>query len=136
MLEPGTLVTLAGMAITGAITVVSMWKINSNTISSMEKTIEGNYKNLKETINTEKRHAMELAEQRIGSVEKDVDEIFPRLRAAENGMERLISVERNVSDMTPRLRTTEDGVNKNCLLLTKLLKEHDSLTCQQEKERH
>lgn len=39
---------------------------------------------VKEEIHREKKNALELSNQRIGTVEKDVDEIWPRLREAED----------------------------------------------------
>ena len=63
---------------------------------------------IKETIKTEKDHALELGRTRIVAVEKDVSEIFPRLRSA------------------------EDAGQKNCIVLSKLLKDHDRLVCLRE----
>jgi len=68
-----------------------------------------NVKNLKESlaefkidihlaIDKEKRHAMAMAQQRMGTIEKDVDEIFPRLRK------------------------TESDSQKNCFALTEVMK--------------
>ena len=53
----------------------------------------------KEHIKSEKNHAMELANQRIGNIEADIDEMFPRLR------------------------TVEDSAKKNCLCLAQLQKD-------------
>lgn len=43
---------------------------------------------IKTHIKTEKSHAMGMADTRIVSIEKDIDEIFPRLRSVEDSVRK------------------------------------------------
>ena len=110
MIDQSSIVTVCSALISfGGITYITTM-INKNNVANLTSKLTEFKADIKEEITREKRHAMELAQQRIGAIEKDIDEIFPRLR------------------------TTEDGVKKNCLITTKLLQEHDKLVCMKERE--
>jgi hypothetical protein len=53
-------------------------------ILNMKESLEEFKTWTREHIRTEKNHAMTIAEQRIVNIEKDVNEIFPRLRKVED----------------------------------------------------
>ena len=106
MIEQGTIVSILSSIITGAFIIAANTKVNKTNVENLEKSLNEFKINIKETIKTEKDHALEIGKQKIASVEKDVDEIFPRLR------------------------TAEANTQKNCIVLTKLLQEHDKMTCQ------
>lgn len=108
MIEQGVAVSIVSSAITGLVMIVTNIMVNKTNVENLEKSLNEFKINIKETIKTEKDHALEIGKQKISAVEKDVDEIFPRLR------------------------TAEANTQKNCLLLTNLLKEHDKMVCRKE----
>lgn len=81
---------------TTAVVLISLWKTTNSTTQSVKESLAEFKTDIRKEIQTEKRHALELANQRIGCIEKDVDEIFPRLRG------------------------TEDNLKKNCFAITQV----------------
>lgn len=80
MLDQSSLISIAS-----AIAVIAFnWGISRSTVQNTKESLSEFKSDIKEEIQREKRHALELAAQRIGSVEKDVDEMWPRLREAED----------------------------------------------------
>lgn len=84
MLDQASIISICSA---GAVIIATL-KINSNTIQNLKDSLSEFKCDIKEEIGKEKRHAMELASQRIGNIEKDVDEIFPRLRTAEDNVKK------------------------------------------------
>ena len=105
MLEQSSVVSLVATGLSAVAIIYTTVIISRENIKNLKESLTEFKAEVKEDISKEKRHAMELAQQRLISIEKDVDEIFPRLR------------------------TAEDLGNKNCLVVTKLLQEHDKLLC-------
>jgi len=91
-LDQSTVISLCS----SGVVVIAMWMNNKTIISNLKEQLVEFKSDIKLDIQKEKKHAMELAEQRLGAVEKDVDEIFPRLRLA------------------------EENVQKNCIILTNM----------------
>jgi uncharacterized protein YciU (UPF0263 family) len=83
-LDQSTVISLCS----SGVVVVAMWMNNKTIISNLKEQLAEFKSDIKIDVQKEKKHAMELAEQRIGSVEKDVDEIFPRLRIAEENVQK------------------------------------------------
>jgi hypothetical protein len=106
MIEQSVAVSIVSSAITGLVMIVTNIMVNKTNVLNLKESLNEFKVNIKETIKTEKDHALEIGKQRIISVEKDVDEIFPRLR------------------------TAEQNTQKNCIVLTKLLQEHEKMICQ------
>lgn len=105
MIDQSTLVSAVSSAITGIVVIVANIVVNKNNVTHLKESLSEFKINIKEIIHTEKSHALELGKARIVAVEKDVQEIFPRLR------------------------TAEDAGQKNCIVLTKLLQEHEKMMC-------
>lgn len=91
-MEPGVWINLG----TTAVVLISLWKTTANTTQNIKESLTEFKSDIRKEIQTEKRHALELANQRIGCIEKDLDEIFPRLRG------------------------TEDNLKKNCFAITQV----------------
>jgi hypothetical protein len=108
MLEQSSIVSLVATGLSAVAVIYTTVVINRENIKNLKSSLIEFKADIRSDIEKEKKHAMELAHQRITSIEKDVDEIFPRLR------------------------TAEDLGNKNCHVLTKLLTEHDRLICLKE----
>lgn len=70
--------------VSGLSVIVSNIAINKAGLKSLKESLSEFKVEIKGEIKTEKNHAMQLADQRIGEIEKDVNEIFPRLRNAES----------------------------------------------------
>lgn len=95
MFSPDTLL-IAGITIASSMTVVySTIQINKTNTDNLKASftefkvevkeeIQGVKSEVKAEIQSEKNHAMEMARQRMGTIEKDVNEIFPRLRKVED----------------------------------------------------
>ena len=80
MLDQASLITIAS-----AIAMIAFnYGFSKSTVQTTKESLSEFKTDVKEEIQKEKRHALELASQRIGSVEKDVDEMWPRLREAED----------------------------------------------------
>lgn len=90
MIDSSSLISMGS----AGVVVVSLWMTNKYIMSNLQESLAEFKKDIKDEIKKEKSHAMELASQRLTTIEKDVDEIFPRLRKA------------------------EDNVNKNCYAIT------------------
>jgi len=80
MIDQSSLISIAS-----AIAVIAFnYGTSRSTVQNTKDSLSEFKVDIKEEIQKEKRHALELANQRIGAVEKDVDEIWPRLREAED----------------------------------------------------
>lgn len=98
MLDQSSLISIAS-----AIAVIAFnWGTSRSTVQNTKESLSEFKSDIKEEIQREKKHALELAQQRICSIEKDVDEIFPRLRATEDSMKK------NCFEIS--------GIQKNCKL--------------------
>jgi ribosome-associated translation inhibitor RaiA len=80
MIDQASIISLCS----AGVVVVSMWKINTYTIQNLKESLKEFKTDVHVEIEKEKAHAMELAGQRFKSIEKNVDEIFPRLRNNED----------------------------------------------------
>jgi len=65
-------------------TIGSMFLNNKVIIKNIEDRVATYKADMEKMIHTEKRHAMDLSSAYIKNIEKDVDEIFPRLRKVED----------------------------------------------------
>ncbi len=75
--------TLVVLVSCGA-TVGAMLLNNKNIIRNIEDRVASYKLDMEKMIVSEKRHAVELVNSRLGNTEKDIDEIFPRLRVVED----------------------------------------------------
>lgn len=66
------------------VTVGSMILNNRTIIRNLDEKIQLYKTDMEGRLKMEKEHAISLAEVRFRSIEKDVDEMFPRLRATED----------------------------------------------------
>jgi len=65
-------------------TVGAMLLNNKNIIKNIEDRVASYKIDMEKMITNEKRHAIELVNTRLMNTEKDIDEIFPRLRVVED----------------------------------------------------
>lgn len=84
MLDTSSVISLCS----AGIVIISMWKANSIIIQNFKESLSEFKTDIRGEISKEKEHAMELARQRMSNIEKDVDEIFPRLRATEDKIKK------------------------------------------------
>lgn len=101
MLEQSSIISICSAIGSAGIVIYATVAVNKENIKNVKESLMEFKSDIKEEIAKEKKHAMELASQRIGSIEKDVDEMWPRLRRA------------------------EDNVQKNCLVVTQIQKDCD-----------
>lgn len=98
MLDQASLLTIASAIAMIAFNYGTSRSTNQNTKESLAEFKVA----VDKEIQKEKRHALELASQRIGSIEKDVDEMWPKIREVED-----IS-KKNCFNLT--------AMQKNCML--------------------
>jgi len=73
---------------TTAVILGTLWNTTKNTTKSIKESLSEFKVDIRREIATEKEHALELARQRINNIEKDVDEMFPRVRAVEDSVKK------------------------------------------------
>ena len=66
------------------VTVGSMFLNNRTIIKNLDEKIQLYKKDMEGRLKLEKEHAIALTELRLRNIEKDVDEMFPRLRSVED----------------------------------------------------
>lgn len=94
MLEQSSVITIMSAFGSAGIILYGVSLINKTNLENLKASFTEFKGEIKEEIVKEKKHAMELAGQRIGGIEKDLDEIWPRFRKA------------------------EENINKNCYVLS------------------
>ncbi len=73
---------------TTAVILGTLWNTTKNTTKNIKESLCEFKVDIRREIATEKEHALELARQRINNIEKDVDEMFPRVRAIEDSVKK------------------------------------------------
>lgn len=83
------------------VTIISVLLSNRVIVKNLNEKVDTQKVDLIKMIESEKRNALELARLRIGHVEKDVDEIYPRLRSVE------IKTQRNCDVLSAHMTNKE-----------------------------
>lgn len=93
-LDQSSIISILSGMITAGLVIYATIKVSENNIKNLKESLAEFKTDIKSEITKEKSHAMELAGQRMRTIEKDLDEIWPRFKIV------------------------EDTVNKNCYVLT------------------
>lgn len=99
MLEQSSIITICSAIGSASVMIYATVAVNRENIKNVKESLMEFKADIKDEISKEKKHAMELANQRIGTIEKDVDEMWPRLR------------------------NVEDSAKKNCIVVTQIQKD-------------